>query len=176
MNLNNEILLWLQQLRNPVLNEVMLAVTNLVWLIPAAAAVGLCFKKTRKKALIMLISIAAALLAANLIKTVVHEPRPFTQIAGLTRIGPMPGGSSFPSAHTACAFTLFWTLCFLKTKRGRILSLVLACLIAFSRMYLGVHYPLDVIGGILVSCITSWIVVRLYEYVKERRRSHASKV
>lgn len=149
--MNAGILLWLQQLRTPALNQIMLGVTNLVWLVPASAIAGLCVKRYRKLCIQILMSVLAAWLLTDLIKMVVQEPRPFVTVEDLTRIGPVPGGSSFPSAHTAVAFSLFWTL-WLSKSPAKWWGLAFGILIAFSRMYLGVHYPLDVAAGI----ITSW--------------------
>lgn len=163
--MNGEILLYLQSQRTPFVNDIMLFVTNLVWVMVGLCAAGLFFKKSRKICAQILVSVAAAFLLADLIKQVVREPRPFVTVAGLVKVGPTPGGTSFPSAHTAVAFSLFWTL-LLDRNRWKWWGLAFACLVGFSRMYLGVHYPTDVLGGIVTSLAACWGVHCLFRWRK----------
>ena len=86
-----------------------------------------------------------------------------------------PDGSnrhSFPSGHTAASFTAVVALSFAGEKRAWKAALVLACLIAFSRMYLYVHYPTDVLGGVLVGILAGYggyrVVKALEQYKKEK--------
>lgn len=79
---------------------------------------------------------------------------------------------SFPSGHTAASFTAVVALSFAGEKRAWKAALVLACLIAFSRMYLYVHYPTDVLGGVLVGIAAGYggyrVVKALEQYKKEK--------
>ena len=87
---------------------------------------------------------------------------------------PRPDGApySFPSGHTAASFTAVVALSFAGEKRAWKAALVLACLIAFSRMYLYVHYPTDVLGGVLVGILAGYggyrVVKALEQYKKEK--------
>jgi undecaprenyl-diphosphatase len=69
------------------------------------------------------------------------------------------GGFSFPSGHTTEVFTLFFAIWFLlNNKYWTSLFLIWAVIIAYSRMAFGVHYPIDIIGGVTVA----WLTVRLW--------------
>lgn len=93
------------------------------------------------------------------IKNIVCRIRPFTVNSSITKLG--SGGSySFPSGHTADAFTLFFSmlLLFPQNKKLHLLSLGWALFIAYSRMYLGVHYITDILGSLLLSWISVYII------------------
>ena len=68
----------------------------------------------------------------------------------------MPSDSSFPSGHTSSAFAAAVSI-FLTNKKAGIMALILAVLIAFSRMYFFVHFPTDILGGILTGVICAKI-------------------
>ncbi len=81
------------------------------------------------------------------------------------------GNYGFVSSHAANSFALVYFLYhFLKLKHtflGPVL-IIWATLVAYSRIYLGVHYPGDIIGGALLGIALAWIVVRLYQFVTTR--------
>ena len=67
---------------------------------------------------------------------------------------------SFPSGHTACSFAAAWTIFRTAPRRYGTTALVLAALIALSRLYVGVHYPTDVLGGLIVGVAAAELAVR----------------
>ncbi len=114
-------------------------------------------KKTRKSGFAILIALLCDLVLCNMIlKPLVARPRPFA-IQEITLLIPKPGEFSFPSGHTAGSFTAVFALFFRKEKKLWPACMVLASLIAFSRMYLYVHYPTDILGGIVVGLICGFV-------------------
>ncbi len=163
-------MLWIQEaVRNPFLNPLMVAITMLgnggcIWIL---ISVGLLFsKKTRKLGWICGISLLMMLLATNgIIKPLVARQRPYEAIEALQALVPPPHGTSFPSGHTASAFAVAVVLFRnLKKKIGGCF-LALAILISLSRIYVGVHYPTDVLGGILLGIICAYLAQYLYEFL-----------
>ncbi len=85
------------------------------------------------------------------------------------------GGYSFPSGHTTEVFALFFTVFFILRKSYfSILFLLWAILIAYSRLAFGVHYPLDILGGMTVSGLSVWLWLK-YEPLKKWFRKVKSK-
>lgn len=119
-------------------------------------------KKTRRIGVVALIALLACFVINNLIlKNVIARTRPYDAIEGLVLIAKKPNDYSFPSGHTAISFVVAGaiTWCLPKSKKWMgVLLLVLSGLIAFSRLYVGAHYPTDVIFGILSGIIISIIV------------------
>lgn len=154
MNVDQNILLWLQDcMRSDLLNHVFIAITSLgnggaVWII---LSLGLLIpKKTRPVGVMALAALACSAVVNNLLlKNLVARTRPYEVIDGLTSLIGIQSDYSFPSGHTASSFACAVVLFLGLPKRYGIWAVVLACLIAFSRLYVGVHFPTDVLGGIL---------------------------
>ena len=166
-------LLYIQNyLRNDVLTPVFHGITSLgnagvIWIL--LALFFLIFPKTRRAGLAGIAALLLSLLVNNiLLKNMIARIRPFELIEGLTFLGKKPIDFSFPSGHTAASFaaaTAFYS--FLPKKAG-IPLLVLAGLIAFSRLYLGVHFPTDVVAGALDGILLGLLSVKIVTY-KDRK-------
>ena len=80
-----------------------------------------------------------------------------------------PSSYSFPSGHTAQAFTTAFAFLFAKSKFTKPMF-IFACIMAFTRLYLYVHYPTDILGGILCGLVSGYLgfklVSKLYELKK----------
>ena len=140
----------LQALHNPALDKVMIFFTNLgeygaVWILTAILL--LCFQKYRRYGALMLVSLLVTFLIGEIgLKNLIMRERPLVADPTVQQLIPLPSGSSFPSGHTASSFTAAWILWKADRKFGAA-GLALAVCIGFSRLYLFVHYPTDVLGG-----------------------------
>ena len=155
------ILLWLVERHQPYLDTFMKAVTSLgnagwFWI---ALGIGLlCFKKTRKTGFGMLLTLAVGFLLGNVVlKNVVARQRPCWLMPEIPLLIPVPSDYSFPSGHTLASVEGAVML-YIHHKKWGIAACVLAVLIAFSRMYLFVHFPTDILGGALLGIFNVWLV------------------
>lgn len=127
------------------------------------ALVLLFMKKYRRAGALMLIAMAlGALLGEGLIKNLVCRPRPFQYLDTVypLLIAP-PSGYSFPSGHSCASFAAATAL-FLQHKKAGALAFALAALIAFSRVFLFVHFPTDILAGALLGVLLAATVTFLY--------------
>lgn len=153
-----QLLDWIQTLRNPILDSLFSHVTYLggmggiVWIL--WAAVLLCIPKTRKAGMVLAFALLADLILCNgLLKPLFSRVRPYDVNDTVQLIAAKQKDFSFPSGHTAVCFTGVTALYLArKTKMGHV-ALGIAVLVAISRMYLYMHYPTDVLGGIVVGAI-----------------------
>ncbi len=122
----------------------------------------LCFKKFRKAGFCLLIAISIGFLVSNLIlKPWVARTRPYDINTAITLLIGRPSDFSFPSGHTTASIAASLAILYHHKKVGSG-ALVLAILIALSRLYLYVHFPTDVLVGALVgtcASIVAWMVV-----------------
>lgn len=98
-------------------------------------------------------------LVAHTFKFLFHTVRPFVDL-GLKPLV-FESGYAFPSEHTAVFFAVAFAALFLDKKVGRILF-VLAIFVALSRIVLGVHYPVDILGGFAVGYFISYLYIKLF--------------
>lgn len=125
---------------------------GLIWIV--LAAVLLCIPKYRKIGLVAAAALLVDLLLCNiLLKPIIARTRPYDINTLVELIVAKPHDYSFPSGHTAAAFAVVSAMFFVKNRLW-IPTGILAVLIAFSRMYLYVHYPTDIIGGIVVGIVS----------------------
>ena len=110
----------------------------------------LLFPRTRRAGFASAAALIFMLVGCNMIlKPLVARPRPFAVRPPVRLLLPEPRDFSFPSGHSCASFasaTAVWK----NSRRIGFPALALACLIAFSRLYLYVHYPTDVLAGILL--------------------------
>ena len=162
LNLDGGFLLFLQDsVRNPLLNSVMNFITSLgnggiLWI--AATILLLIPKKTRKVGLMSAVALLGSLIINNqIIKNMVRRPRPFVTFTDLKILIPTPSEYSFPSGHTSSSFAAAAVFYRHLPKKVGIPSVVLAGLIGFSRLYVGVHYPTDVLAGVIMGILLSYL-------------------
>lgn len=136
------------------------------------------FKKTRKAGIMALGAMLVGLILTNLtLKPLVDRTRPWVAIEGLVPLVETELSKSFPSGHTTAAFAFaagIWHG--LEDERARWvrwakgIALAAAVLMGFSRLYVGVHYPTDVLGGVVVGLLAGWVAKKAYEAVETRFR------
>lgn len=174
-----DILYTIDNLHNPVLDKIMVAITSLgnAGLIWIAIAVFLLFiKKTRKCGVLMLISMILGLIIGNgFLKNIIARDRPCWIDTSIPLLIPNPHDYSFPSGHTLASFEAA-VMIFLHNKKWGAISLMLALVIAFSRMYLFVHFPTDILGGMILGTVISLVVYYSYEKIKNRKQNIEKEV
>lgn len=169
--LDQNILLWIQDhIRNDILTPIFTFITHLgdkgsIWIV--LALLLLIPKKTRKVGFASLLALLFSLIVNNgIIKNLVARPRPYTVIDGLQRIIEAQKDFSFPSGHTASSFAAATVMYRELPKRYGIPAILFACLMAFSRLYVGVHYPSDVlaavVSGVLLGILAGWVTNKVF--------------
>lgn len=171
--LEASIILWIQENLRGVMDGFWVFVTHLgddglLWI--AMGITLLFFKKTRPIGFTVLLSLLFDYLIVNVtLKGLVARPRPFV-VNEL--IEPLVGGvspyRSFPSGHSAGSFAAMFALYKWVPKKIGIPALVLASLVALSRLYVGVHHPTDIIGGCIIGFVCSVLAYRVVKRLLKR--------
>ena len=149
----------------------------------------LCFKKTRRTGGLVLIAMTVTLLFGELtLKNIICRLRPCNVFTDFPMLIARPTSYSFPSGHTSSSFAAALILT-LRHKKVGWLAYIPAVLIAFSRIFLFVHYPTDVLAGILLGTLAALLTYfaakatgreahginlnRLFRQIKAARRFHS---
>lgn len=168
------ILNFLQTIHTPLLDKILAFITSLgnagiIWIV--LAVVLLILPKTRKTGIIVAAALLMDIVLCNLIlKNLVARVRPYDVNTAIAILIKKPLDFSFPSGHTAASFAAMTALFLAKMKKAWIAALVLAVLIAFSRLYFYVHYPTDVLGGAVVGILSGIIGYAIVEKIDKRRK------
>lgn len=155
-----------RRFRCTLLDKIMPLVTalgngGLVWFIISAFLIK--HKNYRVHGYMVITSlIVTTLIGEGLIKHLIKRTRPFAHMLESKLLISKPITYSFPSGHTASSFAAAGIFLTMDNKLS-ILVMILASLIAFSRIYLRVHYPTDVVTGIVLGLLCSKLVVTIFE-------------
>ena len=145
----------------------------------AVAALLLIPKKTRKLALTLGFSFILGLAIGNgVLKNVCARIRPFDvnpEALKWLLVEPLTD-FSFPSGHTLVCAEAASVLMLRKRNPWGWLASVLCLLMMFSRLYLYVHYPLDVLGGLLLGTLFGWIAVKTADYLEPKLLDLAARI
>ena len=160
-----EFLDFLQTMHTPLITKIMKAASKLgdagfIWIL--LTGVLLMIPKTRKVGILVSVALLLDVLTCNVIlKPLIARTRPYDVNTAVELLIRAPRDYSFPSGHTAASFAAAAALWFADKKKLAIPALVLAVLIAFSRMYFYVHYPTDVLGGAILGMVCGWLSYKL---------------
>ena len=174
----------IQQIKNPILDNIFLFITKLgnsgiLWI--TIAILMLFFAKYRKTGVLTLVSLAlVSVVFTLLMKNLVARERPYTYIEGILAFDEMSVGIpahdtfSFPSGHSVTSFAAA-TCIFIRHKKLGIACYGVALLISFSRLYMYVHFPSDVICGAIFGILSALVVNFVEGKLSERIRKRAKK-
>ena len=155
-----QILNWLQSLHTPILDKIMQLITHLgdmgiIWII--LTIVMLLIPKTRKSGVIMAAALIVDVILCNVIlKNLIARVRPYDVNTAVQVLVAKPKDFSFPSGHTLASFGAATPIFYYHRRFGTI-AYIIAAVIAFSRMYLYVHFPTDILTGLILGILLGFL-------------------
>lgn len=118
----------------------------------------------------MVVVMIVAALMSTMLKSIINRDRPFVTYPDIVKLS-QAGNSSFPSGHTLEGFAVAVAFSILvPKKRFYIPVFIWASVVAYSRMALGVHYPSDVLGGMVIGSFIGWIVPWGFDKIFHQRK------
>ena len=166
------ILDWIQvNMRTPFLDKVVPVFTRFndngeLWIILAILLI--LFKKHRKAGFSVIVGLLFDLVACNVVlKPLIGRIRPFMVNTAIELLVEAPTSAAFPSGHTASSFAAVGALWACGSPFWKPVGVV-AILIAFSRMYLYVHWPTDILGGIILGWACGYFGAKLILFITKK--------
>jgi len=186
-NLDVRLLLFFNSLNSPFFDKVMMFISGKVeWLPLYLFLIFWMFYRFHKKgwlflALTLFIFALTDLGSVHLFKNVFERFRPSQnpELEGLVHLvnGYRGGLYGFISSHAANTFGLAVFVCLIFREKWLVISMLSwAAVVSYSRIYLGVHYPFDVLGGAVWGSLMAVAVYLLYKRIHEKREMHTSKI
>lgn len=175
-NFDTSIMYKVQELRTPILNSIFIFFTKLGdagFLFILLGILFLLIKKFRKIGFLILLAELINLVIVSVLKDVIQRPRPFNTLANLHPLV-SAGSYSFPSGHASSAFVCAVIIAYY-FKKLAIPAYLIAILIAFSRVYVGVHYPSDIIVGALIGILCAYLCILFYNKILQKKFIHILK-
>ena len=176
--LDEQILVWIaQNIRCAVLDPFMKLYTqlgNTGMLFIALGVLLLLFKPTRRAGVSALCAMLIGLIVVNFtIKPIMARPRPWLVIENFVNLVPEHDPNSFPSGHTNAAFAFALAVCMSAPKKWMKVSAVCAAAVmGLSRLYVGVHFPSDVLAGAVIGSLCgllgAWVAGKAWERLSRR--------
>lgn len=166
-----QILDWINSLHNGFLDSVLPVISafgdkGIGWII--LSMILLCFPKYRKAGLAMALALIFCLIIGNMtLKPLIARPRPYSYFPEMQLLIPPLEDFSFPSGHTFASFASATALFLFHRKEG-IAAGILAAVIAFSRMYFYVHFPTDILAGIILGIASGFTAFKLISWYQNR--------
>ena len=178
--LDEQVLVWIaQHVRNGLLDPIMsfytkLGDAGLLFIVLGLAL--LLFRPTRRAGFSALCAMVIGLVVVNFtVKPLVNRPRPWVVIEGFVNLVEEKDPHSFPSGHTNAAFAFAVALCMTAPRRWMKIAAVCAGVVmGLSRLYVGVHFPSDVLAGAVIGSLCgfagAWVVKKVWERLGPRLR------
>ena len=173
---DNIILNFIQEFfRSPLLDKIMPVITCLgnfgfIWI--AVTILALISKRYRKLGFTLALTLILCAIIGNLwLKPFVERLRPFEANHFTELLITAPKDFSFPSGHAMASFACATVLLYFDKKIG-IPALITAILISFSRLYLYVHYPSDILGGTIIGIAVGTFMYNFIRPVKLKKKHH----
>lgn len=172
--LDSVVLDWFVSVQNPILTPFMKIFTvigegGIVWIF--LGLLLLARKQTRKAGAVVLLALIFSLIAGNvLLKNIVARPRPCWRNPDVRMLIAVPKDFSFPSGHAMSSFATA-TGILLWNKKWGVAAVVGALIISLSRMYFYVHYPTDILAGLLIGIVLGCLAAYLIDVLEKRRQS-----
>ncbi len=154
----------------PLLDSVMKFITfsgdaGRIWIL--TGVILLFFEKTRKIGIAVCLALIFNFVVTNItLKPLIARTRPFDLAEGIKLITDKPTDFSFPSGHSSASFAASVAI-FCNNKKYGTFALILALLIAFSRLYLYLHFPSDVLAGSIIGSVCGYISYLIIKRIKK---------
>jgi len=123
-------------------------------------------RQMRKPLIIAFVAFIVAAIVAKLSGRLFYHLQPFAELEQVYKLIPKEVGNAFPSDHTAAAFAVCVTLCIGSKSKWRPLYILFATLIGLARIWVGVHYPIDVLAGALIGTLVAFMLYPLLKRFK----------
>ena len=176
--LDEQALVWIaEHLRCALLDPFMKLYTqlgNTGMLFIVLGLVMLCFQRTRRAGASALCAMLIGLIVVNFtIKPLAARERPWVVMEGFVNLVPEGDPNSFPSGHTNAAFAFALAVCMSAPERWmKIAAVCAAAVMGLSRLYVGVHFPSDVLAGAVIGSLCgllgAWVVKKAWERIHQR--------
>ena len=166
-------------MRTPIGDMVIPLITKLgdaggIWIL--LSVVLLLIPRTRKSGAILAAALCVDVVLCNgILKNLFRRIRPCDVNTSIQLLVARPDDFSFPSGHTAASFAAVAALMLAGERKLWMPALVLAVFMAFSRLYLYVHYPTDILGGIAVGIFAGYVGYRIVNQLWKKKKSCNSR-
>lgn len=152
-------------MQNPLFDFIMPVMSEIgyfgFWIIISIIIFIIGGEKGRKVAVLCITALIAGYFISEILKIIVARPRPYELLEGVRVLVPA-SGYSWPSGHSVASFIVFtiYGMAIIGKRYGLAYLFILVCLIMFSRVYIGVHYPSDVLSGALIGIFCALLILR----------------